>query len=236
MALGRVGDQARGGIGTGGRVAQVTPKCGPTLDLDAANNGGRVDEAGVAVDDFTVVVDAPAGHRRADGQPAAGAIGKLVGLGDVFDIDDAVGGEALAAQLDDQIGAAGESPGVCALLGLQRHGFAKRTGCTELEIIQGSVDNLRSILEERSAVCVDAIISGLPWTIFESNQQERMITSIRSSLCPKGQFSTFIYLQGLILPGGRRLVKLLEKNFKEVVRTKIVWANLPPAVIFKCRP
>jgi len=111
-----------------------------------------------------------------------------------------------------------------------------RVAHPELEIIQGSVDNLRSILEERSAVCVDAIISGLPWTIFESNQQERMITSIRSSLCPKGQFSTFIYLQGLILPGGRRLVKLLEKNFKEVVRTKIVWANLPPAVIFKCRP
>ena len=111
-----------------------------------------------------------------------------------------------------------------------------RVAHPELEIIQGSVDNLRSILEERSAVCVDAIISGLPWTIFESNQQERMITSIRSSLCPKGQFSTFIYLQGLILPGGRRLVKLLEKNFKEVVRTKIVWANLPPAVILKCRP
>ena len=106
----------------------------------------------------------------------------------------------------------------------------------ELEIIQGNVENLRAVLEERSTICVDAIVSGLPWTIFESNQQDRMITSIRSSLCRKGQFSTFIYLQGLVLPGGRRLVKLLEKNFKEVRRTKIVWANLPPAVIFKCRP
>jgi phospholipid N-methyltransferase len=164
-------------------------------------------------------------------------------------------GQAMADSIDwDQVSIAVEiGPGSGAFTGelLRRVGDSNRlmlveinpsfvdllrSAHPELEIIQGNVEDLRSVLKNRSTVCVDAIVSGLPWTIFESNQQERMIASIRSSLCRKGQFSTFIYLQGLILPGGKRLVKLLEKNFKEIRRTKVVWANLPPAVIFKCRP
>jgi len=54
-------------------------------------------------------------------------------------------------------------------------------------------------------------------------------------MSPNGQFVTFAYLQGLLLPPGRRFVALLPKYFTHVSRSRTVWLNLPPAFVYQCR-
>ena len=104
-----------------------------------------------------------------------------------------------------------------------------------IEVVHDSVENLAPILEERDLGFADAIISGLPWTIFTREQQDRYLKAIRSGLDPGGVFVTYTYVQGLSLPGGRRFLRELKSNFTHVSRSRPVWANVPPAVFFTCR-
>ncbi len=104
-----------------------------------------------------------------------------------------------------------------------------------IEAVHDSVENLASILEERNLSFADAIISGLPWTIFTRKDQDRYLKAIRAGLDPEGVFVTYTYVQGLSLPGGRRFLRELKRNFTHVSRSRPVWANVPPAVFFTCR-
>ena len=104
-----------------------------------------------------------------------------------------------------------------------------------IEVVHDSSENLVSILEERDLSVADAIISGLPWTIFTREQQDRSLKAIRAGLDPGGVFVTYTYVQGLSLPGGRRFLRELKSNFTYVSRSRPVWANVPPAVFFTCR-
>lgn len=106
----------------------------------------------------------------------------------------------------------------------------------QLDVVADSVENLPQILDERGIQAADAIISGLPWTIFKADQQEAYMGAIRAALNPQGIFLTYTYLQGLSLPGGRRFLRRLKENFARVKRSRPVWANVPPAVYFTCRP
>jgi len=49
-----------------------------------------------------------------------------------------------------------------------------------------------------------------------------------------GQFATFAYWQGVILPAGRRFSKRLRGSFCDVGRSHTVWRNLPPAFVYRC--
>jgi phospholipid N-methyltransferase len=50
-----------------------------------------------------------------------------------------------------------------------------------------------------------------------------------------GKFATFAYLQGLIMPAGIRFRKQLETQFSKVEISKVVWKNLPPAIVYRCQ-
>jgi len=51
----------------------------------------------------------------------------------------------------------------------------------------------------------------------------------------RGQFVTFAYLQGLLLPAGRRFAELLPTYFRQVSKSRTVWLNLPPAFVYQCQ-
>ena len=104
-----------------------------------------------------------------------------------------------------------------------------------LEVVHDSVENLSSILHQRGFEKADAIISGLPWTIFTRTQQENYLKAIRGALGPAGVFVTYTYLHAFSLPGGRRFLRRLSDNFTQVVRSEPVWMNVPPAFYFTCR-
>ena len=97
-----------------------------------------------------------------------------------------------------------------------------------------SPDALSAHEQARGIERCDTVISGLPWAIFPAALQMSILEEVNMSLKPGGRFCTFAYLQGLLMPAGQRFRSLLEKTFKNVERSPIVWKNLPPAFVYRC--
>jgi phospholipid N-methyltransferase len=99
----------------------------------------------------------------------------------------------------------------------------------------GSVENVEAFCRLEGIETVDAVLSGLPWAFFSSEDQARYLEAMFRVLRPGGQFVTFTYLQSLILPAGRQFKKTLIEHFSTVEYSPIVWRNLPPAFVYRCR-
>lgn len=109
-----------------------------------------------------------------------------------------------------------------------------RTAHPEIDIYTDSVEAAPRICRERGIGHVDAVVSGLPWAGFPRDLQDRCLGALLEVLAPGGQFATYGYLQGLILPAGRRFRRLLESRFSAVRLSPVVWRNLPPAIVYHC--
>ncbi len=110
-----------------------------------------------------------------------------------------------------------------------------RTRFPGVRICEGSVRMAKSLCAAHGVSQVDAIVSGLPWAAFSDEDQTAYLDATMQVLRPEGQFITFGYLQGLLLPAGRRFRGKLNRYFGEVRVSKPVWANLPPAFFYTCR-
>lgn len=104
-----------------------------------------------------------------------------------------------------------------------------------VETICRSVVDIDKICDERGVAKIDCIICGLPWASFSVNLQRCLMNAVLSRMSDDGYFATFAYLQGTILPAGVRFAELLQESFGEVRRSRIVWRNLPPAFVYRCR-
>jgi phosphatidylethanolamine/phosphatidyl-N-methylethanolamine N-methyltransferase len=104
-----------------------------------------------------------------------------------------------------------------------------------LNIVNDSAENLPEIMENAKIKHLNTIISGLPWAAFHEKLQLGILNAIVNSLCDGGYFTTFAYLQGLMLPAGQRFKKLLRKSFKEVTISRVIWTNVPPAIVYRCK-
>jgi phospholipid N-methyltransferase len=105
----------------------------------------------------------------------------------------------------------------------------------EIQVCQDSVANIANLCRQQGIESVDSILSGLPWASFSERDQNECLGATVEILSPGGQFITFGYLQGLLLPAGVRFRKKLKSLFSEVKMSRPVWANLPPAFIYVCR-
>lgn len=104
-----------------------------------------------------------------------------------------------------------------------------------LNIVNDSAENLPEIMKNAEIKHLNTIISGLPWAAFPEKLQLGILNAIVNSLCDGGYFTTFAYLQGLLLPAGQRFKKLLRKSFKEVTVSRVIWTNIPPAIVYRCK-
>ncbi len=109
---------------------------------------------------------------------------------------------------------------------------ATRTKCPNVQIYQDCATNAGKYLNIHSLRYCDCIISGLPWASFTDQLQDDLIDTILDVLKPGGKFLTFAYLQGLLLPNGRRFKKKLQAKFKKTTTTRTVWMNIPPAFVY----
>jgi len=109
---------------------------------------------------------------------------------------------------------------------------ATQARCPEALIYHDSATHARTYLEKLGHSQCDCIISGLPWASFSEQLQDDLLDSINDILRPGGRFLTFAYLQGLLLPSGLRFRKKLKNRFSRVRTTRVVWANLPPALVY----
>ena len=112
---------------------------------------------------------------------------------------------------------------------------AMRQRYTDHSFYHDSVENIEAICKDQGIDQIDAVVSGLPWAVFEEDMQRKYMDSMMRVLRPGGQFVTFAYLSGLALPAGRRFKKQLHEQFTSVEYSEVVWLNLPPAFVYRCR-
>jgi phosphatidylethanolamine/phosphatidyl-N-methylethanolamine N-methyltransferase len=104
----------------------------------------------------------------------------------------------------------------------------------EVKVIQDSVANVVQHCREMEIDQIDAVVCGLPWASFPEKLQRICMDSMLEVLRPGGQFATFAYWQGLMLPAGQRFKRRLSECFTTVETSSTVWRNLPPAFIYRC--
>lgn len=113
-----------------------------------------------------------------------------------------------------------------------------RFDADDVDIAHADVAELRRALASRDLRPgrVDCVVSGLPWAAFEPRRQSRLLDAVTTELRPDARFATFTYLHSPLLPAGRDFARRLRDRFDRVGTSDVVWRNLPPAFVYRCRP
>jgi phospholipid N-methyltransferase len=107
-------------------------------------------------------------------------------------------------------------------------------GHPRARVLCGDAVDLDRMLAAEGIREVDAVVSGLPWSLFPTERQDRLLAAVTRALTPAGAFSTFAYRHAAPLAGARRFRALLDRHFDRVVLTRTVWRNVPPALVYVC--
>ena len=102
-------------------------------------------------------------------------------------------------------------------------------------VYHDSAERLAHYLTRHGRQRADCVISGLPWTNMRSQVQERILNAVIQCLGPRGVFTTFAYAHAYWLPTAVRFRKRLKQHFGSVRTSRLVWRNLPPAYVYRCR-
>ncbi|MEU8269079.1 methyltransferase domain-containing protein [Sphaerisporangium sp. NPDC049002] len=103
------------------------------------------------------------------------------------------------------------------------------------KVVVGDAAHLPKILANHGLDRADVVVSGLPWAAFPSALQDRLLEAIRETLTPAGTLTTFAYLHARTLPPAMRFRRRLLEVFEEVVPSRTVWGNVPPAFVYLAR-
>ena len=102
-------------------------------------------------------------------------------------------------------------------------------------VYQDSAERLVHYLARLGRVQTDYVISGLPWANMRPQVQDRILNAVIQCLGPRGVFTTFAYAHAYWLPTAVRFRKRLRQHFGSVKTSRLVWRNLPPAYVYRCR-
>ncbi|MFF5145047.1 class I SAM-dependent methyltransferase [Streptomyces sp. NPDC013157] len=100
---------------------------------------------------------------------------------------------------------------------------------SRLTVVHGSAADLAAAVGEP----VDAVVSGLPWTVMPQNRRGYILDAVTEVLAPGAWFTTFAYLHAAWTPPARHFTAELANRFDRLERSKTVWANLPPAFVHR---
>jgi phospholipid N-methyltransferase len=98
-----------------------------------------------------------------------------------------------------------------------------------VEVVHASAADLARLVEDP----VDAVVSGLPWTVMPWPARHRILDAVAGRLAPTGVFATFAYAHAAWTPPGRRLAAELAQRFGSTATSPLVWRNLPPAFVHR---
>jgi len=105
----------------------------------------------------------------------------------------------------------------------------------DIKIFNRSATELAGMLEELSKSRLDLVVSGLPWASFPDKLQDDILEAVTANLKAGGYFTTFAYLQGMLLPAAQKFKRKLSERFSEVTTSPVVWGNVPPAFVYRCK-
>jgi len=105
----------------------------------------------------------------------------------------------------------------------------------QVDVVQADATDLSTVLAQRELRQADVVVSGLPWAAFAESRQCDVLSAVVANLSPHGVFTTFAYVHARWAPPARRLLRSMRSQFDEVVISRTVWANLPPALVYYCR-
>lgn len=104
-----------------------------------------------------------------------------------------------------------------------------------VEVLLGDAAELEQLFAEHQVPPADVVVSGLPWSLVTAQTQRAIVEAAACLLRPAGCFTTFAYVHALSMAPARQFRTLLGEVFEEVLTTRTVWWNLPPAVTYVCR-
>ena len=115
--------------------------------------------------------------------------------------------------------------------------FAERLGerFPKANVYNDSAERILHYMQQHNRPHVDNVLCGLPWASLPLKVQEGVMSAISQALAPGGTFATFAYLHALGLPNARRFRQRLESTFSSVETSRVVWQNVPPAFVYRCR-
>lgn len=121
-------------------------------------------------------------------------------------------------------------------LELNEH-FVEETkkSCPRALVYHDTAENVKYYLNQHGKQYCDCVISTLPWMLFDSALQHRILNAIIDVLPEGGEFLTVTYTFAPLIPAGRRFRALIESRFSVVQRTKPIWKNLPPVYVYHCK-
>lgn len=102
-------------------------------------------------------------------------------------------------------------------------------------VVTADALTLPEILAEHGVERADAVVSVLPFTLLPPARQRELLGVIREALRPDGVFTAAAYSAGYWTPTARRFRGELQRIFHEVVPTRSMWDNVPPAMSYICR-
>jgi phosphatidylethanolamine/phosphatidyl-N-methylethanolamine N-methyltransferase len=104
-----------------------------------------------------------------------------------------------------------------------------------LNVHHDCAESIRTYLARHQLGKACYIISGLPWVAMPCAVQESILDATAASLAPGGMFTTFSYVHAFWWPSARRFRRQLGRRFSEIRFSPVVWRNLPPALVYRCR-
>ena len=112
---------------------------------------------------------------------------------------------------------------------------ATKSRCPSATVYKDSAENMKKYLERHGKNSCDCIISSLPWAVFDHGTQDRLLDVIWDVLRPGGKMITFSYSISMMVPNARRFRSILRSKFSNVVKSKTVWSNFPPAFVYSAK-
>jgi phosphatidylethanolamine/phosphatidyl-N-methylethanolamine N-methyltransferase len=98
-------------------------------------------------------------------------------------------------------------------------------------------DDAKAVVERllEEGVRTDLTVSGLPWLVTAPRRGRSIFESLAWLAAPGGAVTQLAHSWVRFFPDARNVQRNLEANFEEVVVSRTVWANIPPAVVYVAR-
>lgn len=116
-------------------------------------------------------------------------------------------------------------------------GFARELASRfpDVEVAECCASRLAERMETVGFDPAESVVSTLPWGIFDSALQWRILRQARNALAPGGTFGTIACFGWHWLRAGRGFRNLLGEAFGDVTVTRVFWNNVPPAFLYLAR-